>query len=505
MADQYDVIVVGAGNGGLAAAATTAKAGLSTLLLEKHNIPGGCASSFRRGRFEFEPSLHELCGVGSKEKPYEIYNLFKKVGADVDWKYEHNLFRVICTGEDGYDVKLKGSIDGLCESVEQIEAGSGQKVRAFLGYKSKIDAAINYIYKKRGNPNKLVMITKHKDFMRIASHSAEDVMTALGISKKIQNIINTYWCYLGVPTDELSAMHFLNLLYGYTEFGAAMPHHRSHELSLAMVDSITKNGGKIQYNSKVTEFLYNDEGRAIGVVANGQKLYAKEIISNVIPNNVYNMSTSAVVSEHSKKLINARSLGLSFVTIYLGLNITAEELGIKDYTNFIVSDPNPRKQYEEMENGSLYIVNCLNNVFEDASPAGTCSLFITLPVRADKIPDDLTPDKYKKYKNDIAKDYISRIEKVMNVSIFEHIEEISIATPVSFARYLDTPGGTAYGYVLNSWDNLMVRISAEKDDFNIPGLSFCGGHHVRGDGFSSAYITGANAANKAISRIKGGN
>ena len=63
MDKQFDVIVVGAGNGGLTAAANTAKAGLKTLLLEKHNIPGGCATSFRRGRFEFEPSLHELCGT----------------------------------------------------------------------------------------------------------------------------------------------------------------------------------------------------------------------------------------------------------------------------------------------------------------------------------------------------------------------------------------------------------------------------------------------------------
>ena len=50
---NYDVIIIGAGNGGLGAAVTCAKAGLSTLLLEKHNIPGGSASSFVRG---FRPS-----------------------------------------------------------------------------------------------------------------------------------------------------------------------------------------------------------------------------------------------------------------------------------------------------------------------------------------------------------------------------------------------------------------------------------------------------------------
>ena len=44
MSKNYDVLVVGGGNGGLMAAALTAKAGLKTLLVEKHNIPGGSAS-----------------------------------------------------------------------------------------------------------------------------------------------------------------------------------------------------------------------------------------------------------------------------------------------------------------------------------------------------------------------------------------------------------------------------------------------------------------------------
>ena len=53
---EYDAVVVGAGNGGLTAAATLCREGIRTVLLEKHNLPGGVASSFVRGRFEFEAS-----------------------------------------------------------------------------------------------------------------------------------------------------------------------------------------------------------------------------------------------------------------------------------------------------------------------------------------------------------------------------------------------------------------------------------------------------------------
>ncbi|MBW2103106.1 MAG: NAD(P)/FAD-dependent oxidoreductase [Deltaproteobacteria bacterium] len=67
--ERFDAIVVGAGNGGLTAAAGLAQKGLKVLLLERHNIPGGCATSFCRGRFEFEVALHQLSGMGSPEKP----------------------------------------------------------------------------------------------------------------------------------------------------------------------------------------------------------------------------------------------------------------------------------------------------------------------------------------------------------------------------------------------------------------------------------------------------
>ena len=134
----YDVIVIGAGNGGLAAAATCAKAGLSTLLLERHNIPGGSASSFVRGRFEFEPSLHELAGVGAPDKSGQIEDMFIRMEGDVEWCQHDSTFRLVGPAKEGdtdtfinedgvevvIDARMPVGFEAFAKKLDEIVPGS---------------------------------------------------------------------------------------------------------------------------------------------------------------------------------------------------------------------------------------------------------------------------------------------------------------------------------------------------------------------------------------------
>ena len=132
MSKHFDVIVIGAGNGGLTAAATTAKNGLKTLVLEQHNLPGGSATSFRRGRFEFETSLHELADVGPAENPGGIRQLFNSLGAEVDWRLEDTVFRVV-SEEDGIDAVLPTGIETFANEMERLVPGCRDSVMAVFG------------------------------------------------------------------------------------------------------------------------------------------------------------------------------------------------------------------------------------------------------------------------------------------------------------------------------------------------------------------------------------
>jgi all-trans-retinol 13,14-reductase len=60
----WDVVVIGAGLGGLSAAAYLATNGMRTLVLEQYDVAGGCSHVFRRHSFEFDVGVHYIGDCG---------------------------------------------------------------------------------------------------------------------------------------------------------------------------------------------------------------------------------------------------------------------------------------------------------------------------------------------------------------------------------------------------------------------------------------------------------
>ena len=59
--DHYDVIVIGGALAGLSSALMLADKGLDVLVLERHNLPGGIATSFVRGGIEIALRSKQRC------------------------------------------------------------------------------------------------------------------------------------------------------------------------------------------------------------------------------------------------------------------------------------------------------------------------------------------------------------------------------------------------------------------------------------------------------------
>lgn len=501
MANNYDVIVAGAGNGGLVAAATAAKLGKKVLLVERHNLPGGAASSFVRGRFEFETALHELAAYGSQNNPQGIRKIFNWLGLELKMYEIPGAYRYIITGKNGFDVTLPNGRDAVIREIEKAVPGSSNSVSKLFDYGEECMKGFDLL--QDGVPFEKIG-EQYPAFTRYATTPYRDVMTELNIPLKAQQILDAYWCYIGIPSDEFNFPYFAEMFVTYVENGAYAPQNRSHEITSALVENIRQNGGDVWFNTEVKKII-TENGQATGIELNDKKIYGKRIISNIMYNTVFSkMIDQNLIPQQALKLANARQLGTSGFLVYLGLNKSPKELGIKDYSVFISSTGDSRQQFERMNTinaNDFMIMNCLNIAVPNCSPAGTSILYATQLYR-DGTWDNISAENYHDIKNKIATKLIKQYEDATGIIIHDAVEEVEIAAPETFARYMRTPNGDIYGYYGYEWDQTLGRlINLPQEAQPIPHLYFCGGDSYMMDGYSSAYFTGFTIAKIACASL----
>lgn len=503
---KYDAVVIGAGNGGLVATIRLLQGGAKTLLVEKHNLPGGFATSFRRGRFEFEASLHELNDFGTKENNGDVRDLFDSLGVTdkIDWIQIPEAYRVI-SKEENIDATLPFGKEAFIDKMEEYVPGSRKSVEKFFELAEEIRAAQAYSNSVNGKTDQKVMLSQYANFVKCGSYSVNEVLDALKMPKKAKDILNAYWCYLGAHCDDLSFVHYASMVIRYITKGAAMPKMRSHEISLAMVERIKELGGDIWFNTEAVKLLTDkNDGSIQGVVlSNGETIETKHVIANCSPHLVYGKMMDNVPVEIVKET-NARKFAGRGFSIFLGLNKSADELGITNHNYFLYDTMDTVKQYDLMKKISTnegQATVCLNRAYPDCSPKGTCIMYFTTLYMSDDW-GKVEPKDYFKTKEYAANKLIERFEKDTGCKIKDSIEEISIATPMTYARYCGHPEGVIYGYESQYWDGLTPRLLMMAEDHKTKGLRFAGGYSMRLSGYSSAYFSGDITGRQTVGDIK---
>ena len=511
---KYDVVVVGAGNAGLSAAIQTAMAGKKVLLIEQHNLPGGCATSFRRGRFEIEPSLHELCDVGPLDNPGDVRNIMDAYGVKVDWLRVPDCFRVITKGSDGQvlDATMPDTIEAFIDKMEYYVPGSRPKMVELFDLFQEILDGIAYITASNGHADSNVLKAKYPNLLRTGAYCTKKVFEAMKLPKKCQDILSTYWSYLGVDMEHLAFIHYAAMVHKYVSRGAYIPAHTSHEISVAMTERFRELGGEIWFNCRAEEFLF-DGDRCCGVKTNLGQVDCDYVLANINPDIIYGkMIPKELVPEREKKLSAARDgkYGGRMITAYFCLDKTAEELGIKDYSIFLQGTADSAQEYKDImggiETNDYSIFLCYNIANPKISPEGTCIVsFTSMGNPGDW--DNVSQEDYVALKNRYVEKFLKSLKEKAGIDIAPHIEEMSVASPWTFARYLGTPEGSVYGHETADWDGMMARMMMLSTDYPVKGLRPIGAAGPRGDGYSAAYICGQLMARLALKDLntEGGN
>lgn len=509
---KYDVIVVGAGNGGLSAATTLAKNGKTVLVLEKHNLPGGCATSFRRGRFEFEATLHEMCQMGTELDGGAVRQMLDFYGLNVEWIAIDEAFRSINKDkENGFDVTMPVGVREFIDKMEEEVPGSRSSMETVMELAKMVADGVAWLAAHDNEPSplaKVEMLLKYGDLMKIVPVPCDAMLRKIGVPDKAREIYESYWDYVGVDSTKISFAVYAFMTYTYLTKKPYIAKHRSHEISMAFDTVIRSLGSDIWYNCEV-KTIDIKKGEVKGVeLTDGTYIPCERVIANLMPTVVFDrMVDYKEVPLRDKKLMNARKLAQSSATIYLALDIPYEELGFKGYDTFVRTTGDTLTQYNNaatLEGHNDYCVTIINEAIPDCSPEGTCFVQFAKFYTED-VFENVKVEDYFKLKDKIAEKAIIDFEKTAGIDLRSHIEEIVIATPATWARYLGTPQGDVYGYACGTWDGMFPRVqSGHKLDYTIKGLRFCGGHGTQMDGYSQAYLSGREQATYMLEDMERG-
>ena len=504
MAKKYDVVVIGAGNGGLMAAAKLAKEGKKTLLLEKHNLPGGSATSFVRGRFEFEASLHELCGMG----PYnperaDLRQRLEDIGvADrIEWIALDEAFRIITMHDkDNIDLTLPVGKEAFIDAVEAYAPGNREKCEKLFDVFHRMNLGVDYLGTITDFHPSIVtdILFKHDAFIDSASYTVQEVFDALELPKIVQDCFAGYWLYLGTSLDKMSFLHYFSMFESYAVDGPVIPKSRSHEISSAILDRFEELGGECWLNSEVTEIKVTDGVTSGVVLATGEEIDCDYIVCNASPYNLYTkLLKQEDVPTFQKKKLNSVNLAPKGFSVFIGLDASIEELGVENHSYFIFDTADTVKQIEltkSRENNNMQAAVFLNHTNPDCSPEGTSILYLTALFTGEDAWKDVTPENYVATKRAFADKMISNFEEATGIQIRDHIEEIEIAAPATYCRYLGAPNGTIYGFANEGSYDIVSRIVTDFIGPNVKHLYYGGGYGTRSLGFNPSYATGHEAA-----------
>jgi all-trans-retinol 13,14-reductase len=449
--DKYDVVVIGAGIGGLTCGAYLAKAGLGVLVTEQHTKPGGYCASFRRKGFQFDTGVDGLSGA---ERGGLFCNILEELELENKIEFIELAFPSRITGSD-YDVPSM-PVEAHANELKRMFPGESTAIDVFLqdciAVKSEMFALMEPAPDLLGFGGKMGLMVrfllKSPKVRRYGGKSYQQALIESFKQPKLRAIL--------ASVDHVHpgwAATSMMFVLGFHAFqGFQYPKGGAQALADVFAKALTEHGGDLALKTLVKKIVV-DNGKASGVeLADGTRVNSRYIVSSIDGRQTFlKLVGEQYLAPKSVRELREARLADPFFLVSLGVDMNLRAMGF-DGTSIVYnrSDNIDDLWSGDADKSSLWI---MMHSLRDPSlaPEGMATVQIMTPFPYKYMnywkreADGTRGKEYRELKEALASKLIASVEALIP-HLSQHIVCKDIATPLTYERYTLNSEGASYGW-----------------------------------------------------------
>ena len=431
--NNYDVVVVGSGLGGLCCGVILAKEGLKVCVVEQDAQVGGCLRSFERRGRKFDTGMHYF---GSMDEGQILRHFFRYAGVE-------ERLHVRRLDVEAYDrVLMDGEEYRFAQGYEAFEEGLAEHFPCERADIHRYTQALRQVGEVIGveNLKRGVISTGGLELLSLSASSEIDRLIAHPQLRKV--VASTNFLYDGIRDHSPFYTHaminhsFINGAYRFVD--------GSQQLADALAEVIRGCGSEVRCRAEVRRIHHQNNEIQSVELASGERLMTRSVVSDIHPRELMKMidEGSKIRTSYVRRI---NDLENSFGIFSLYAVVDREKFPYRN-CNYYITDP--QGVWGDCERQRIPQTVMMSMQAQEAGDSEIVSLLT--PCRAEEFAAWTNTSvghrgaEYEEWKSRKAEEMIDRVEEYLG-GLKSAIREVYTASPLTYRDYTGVAEGSAYG------------------------------------------------------------